>query len=771
MKIFRVWYHLIIILVIWGIFAVPYVVKNRTTFPSTYQVNHFPPWSSVERYWGPVKNGAMPDIVDQIYPWRYFSISELKNGRIPLWNPNNFSGNPNIGNFQSAVFFPFNLLFFLLPFINAWTTIILLQPLVAGVLMLFFASALKMTKPASIVSALSFMFCGFISVWMAYGTLAFAIAFLPLALIGIENAFSQRNKISYLLIALAFPLSFFAGHFQTSLYLLLFSGAFFIFKLLSSRNYKIGIKVLFSIVAGLLMCAPQLLPSIELYSHTIRSEIFINRTWGIPIQYLITIISPDFFGNPVTRNDWFGYYAEWASFAGVIPLSLAFVSLNLIKKNKNILFFLITSVVFLILSVNSPLLDFIGLSRVPVFSTSNPGRIIVLFSFSIAVLSGFGFDFLRNINRKETKKIIFSLLPILAILLFAWILLLIFKFLPSDKLIIAKRNLLLPSTFFILVFIIPILLKIKIIKKYAGLVLVLLLILTAFDSLRYVTKWMPFDPVGLAYQNLPVIDAMQKSIDHGRIFGNLGGQVETTYNVPSVQGYDPLYIASYGEFIQYSTDAKYVSPERSVVHLSKFGKYTDRVLDILGVNLIFNPTADTNQSWAYHVWDKPDRYSKVYSDGKFELYKNNSVIPRGSLFFDYNVVSRQDVLKTFYSETFDFKNKLILEKSPGFIPSSDKIVRGESKIIEENSGKIVIKTKSSSPSLLFLSDNYYPGWKVLVDGVQRQLLRANYSFRAVALPEGSHLVTFYYDPISFKLGLIFAGIGILSLGYLIIVKK
>ena len=110
MKIFRAWYHLIIILLIWGIFAVPYVVKNRTTFPSTYQVNHFPPWSSVEKYWGPVKNGAMPDIVDQIYPWRYFSISELKNGRVPLWNPNNFSGNPNIGNFQSAVFFPLNFL-------------------------------------------------------------------------------------------------------------------------------------------------------------------------------------------------------------------------------------------------------------------------------------------------------------------------------------------------------------------------------------------------------------------------------------------------------------------------------------------------------------------------------------------------------------------------------------------------------------------------------------------------------------------------------------
>lgn len=362
-----------------------------------------------------------------------------------------------------------------------------------------------------------------------------------------------------------------------------------------------------------------------------------------------------------------------------------------------------------------------------------------------------------------------SLLPVLIILVLAWILLLVFKFLPADKLLIAKRNLLLPSAFFVLIFITPILLNIKHIKRYISLVLFLLIIFTAFDSLRYVIKWMPSDPIILAYQNLPVIDAMQKSIDHGRIFGNLGGQVETMYWIPSIQGYDPLYISSYGEFIQYSTDAKYVPPERSVVKLNKFGKYTDKVLDIMGVNLIFNPVADNNQSWAYHVWDKKDRYSKIYSDGKFELYKNNSMVPRGSLFFDFTVENKKNVLKTFYSDNFDFKKMLVLEKDPGI--NRLKNSSGISKIIDENPEKVVIKTESNSSSLLFLADNYYPGWKVLVDGVQKEILRANYSFKAVALPAGAHLVTFYYDPISFKLGLISAGIGILFLGYLFMIQK
>ena len=769
MKFLKNWYHLFFILLIWSIFAAPYLVKNKTTFSSTYQVNHFPPWSSYEKYWGPVKNGAMPDIVDQIYPWRHFSITEIKNGRIPLWNPNNFSGNPNLANFQSAVFSPVNILFLFLPFINAWTLAVLLQPLLAGISAALFARSIKISKRGSIVSGVSFMFCGFITVWMAYGTLSLAIAFLPLVLFGIEQAFSQKNKISYLLIAVILPLSFFSGHFQTSFYLLLFSLIFFIFKLLSGRDFKTGFKVLLSMAAGLFISFPQLLPSIELYSHTIRSEIFINRTWGIPIQYLITIVTPDFFGNPVTRNDWFGYYAEWASFAGVIPLSLAFVSVSLIKKNKNILFFSITSLVFLVLSLNSPLLDLIGLSRIPVLSTSNPGRIIVLFSLSIAILGGFGFDFIQCSSKKDIRRIIFSLLPILMILILTWVSLFAFRFLPADKLLIAKRNLLLPSAFFLLVFAAPILLTVKIIKRYVGLVLFLLIIFIAFDSLRYVTKWMPYDSSSLVYQNLPVIDSMQKSVDHGRVFGNLGGQVETMYGVPSIQGYDPLYIASYGEFIQYSTDAKYVLPERSVVKLNKFGKYTDRTLDILGVNLIFNPVADTNQSWAYHVWDKTDRYSKIYSDGKFELYKNNSVVPRGSLFFDFIVKNKKDVLSTFYSDNFDYKKTLVLEKDPGLRPFKNSY--GTSKIIEENPEKIVVKTESNSPSFLFLADNYYPGWKVSVDGVRKEILRANYSFRAVALPAGFHLITFSYDPISFKLGLTFAGAGILLLGYLLLLRK
>ncbi len=50
-----------------------------------------------------------PDVITEIYPWKYFSIEQIKNGQLPFWNPHNFSGNPQMANFQTAIFYPLNL--------------------------------------------------------------------------------------------------------------------------------------------------------------------------------------------------------------------------------------------------------------------------------------------------------------------------------------------------------------------------------------------------------------------------------------------------------------------------------------------------------------------------------------------------------------------------------------------------------------------------------------------------------------------------------------
>jgi len=67
--------------------------------------------------------------------------------------------------------------------------------------------------------------------------------------------------------------------------------------------------------------------------------------------------------------------------------------------------------------------------------------------------------------------------------------------------------------------------------------------------------------------------------------------------------------------------------------------------------------------------------------------------------------------------------------------------------------RVVIDATLAAPGLLVLTDTWYPGWVADVDGVEVPILRADYGFRAVALPAGTHRVQFRYAPRSLRIGL------------------
>ena len=71
-----------------------------------------------------------------------------------------------------------------------------------------------------------------------------------------------------------------------------------------------------------------------------------------------------------------------------------------------------------------------------------------------------------------------------------------------------------------------------------------------------------------------------------------------------------------------------------------------------------------------------------------------------------------------------------------------------------------MEVATNKNAILFLSDNYYPGWNATVDNKKSEILRADYTFRAIPVPTGKHTVKFVYDPQSFKLGVYAALTGI-----------
>lgn len=752
----------LIIFVLWFVFASPYFLKGLVPFPSNYQVNNFSPASSYPEFAGPVKNGAQPDIITQIYPWKNLSIKEWKNGAVPLWNPYSFSGTPLLSNYQSAVFSPLNILFFLpLKFVDAWSLLVLFQPLLAGIFTYLFMKSQKVSSGAGLLSAFSFMFCGFITTWMGYATLGYAILFIPLCLFSIEKYFQTQKRVFLFLLSIASAASLFSGHFQTSLYLLLLITSFTLFRGLSNKEYGKTVIAVSYIFFGVLIAMPQILPTIELYTLSVRSSLF-QKGEVIPWAYLPSLFAPDFFGNPVTRNDWFGHYAEWNGYAGVVSPIL--VSLLLfVKKTKIMIFFFFVALISLLFAFDTPLVSMLIALKVPVLSTSAASRIIVLFSFSIAVLSGFGFDELFKLVLKRQKKVYVWFCCLLTVLV-SVIGFVYFQVLPHDKSIIARNNIILPTIIlFVFAFLVFMLSTFKN-KKVAFIVSALVLLVVAFDMYRFVSKWQAFDPKDLVYKNVKVTEFYNSQNHIDRAVGLAGGEDGVYYEFPVLTGYDPLYDAKYGRFISYVASGTYIEPERSVVNFPLRGTYTSKALNFLGVKYIVHKVSDGTFSWAFPFELYPlEQFTKVFDDGRFQVFENRKAYPRAFVVSDFKVLSdEEDVLRLMFEKDTDLLQTVFLQEKP----DTTKLNAANSSNVSFVSYKynnVVLEVNTSSSGILVLTDDYYPGWKVTVNGRNQKILKADYSFRGVVVPKGKSIVKFSYLPESFLIGVYLFLLGILGI--------
>jgi hypothetical protein len=772
MRFVKLFWPVILIFVIWFVFASPYFVQHKVPFSSTYLVNFFSPWNAYPGFASPVKNNAMPDVMSQIYPWKSLTIETLKNLQIPLWNPYSFSGTPQLANYQSAVLSPFNLLFFILPFIDAWSLLVLLQPILAGIFMYLFLRALKIGEGGSLVGAIGFMLCGFITTWMAYATLGYAILFLPLALFAIEKFYQTQKHRFLVLLSFCLPLSIFSGHFQISLYFLLFVLAYAVFKLYQTKNIHNTFYVVFYTGLGVLLSLPQLLPSIEAYTQSLRSGIFVKAE-AIPWGYLSTFVAPDFLGNPVTRNDWFGHYAEWNAYIGVIPLILGFYAI-LVVRRKEILFFGLMAFLAILFCFQTPLLDLLVALKIPVLSTSAFSRIIVLFSFSMSALAGYGFErLILDIRQKNIKPIYLLLSLFVLLFVILWSVVLLKLIFPLDKIAIAKQNLILPTILFFAfwvlttVSLLAVHLKKDFLVKFLPLVLILII---AFDLLRFSGKWMPFDAKSLMFPQVPIVGEFNKLSGYERVFSNMGGEGTIYYRLPSLGGYDAVYIKRYGEFVASLNDGDFAESARSVVSFPKNGLYTKQAINLMGAKYIIHKVVDGHAPWAFPFWTYPTgTFPTIYNDGVYQVFENNNAFPRAFLVSNYTVESNpQKILDTMFSSNFNLRKEIVLEQDPKLRLSG----QGEVNIGNYSSEKISITANSNGNNLLFLSDAYYPGWQAYVDGHQTQIYRADFAFRAIYVPSGAHQVIFIYNPLSFKIGIIASILGILTiLGLSIIWKK
>ncbi len=777
-KLNRIWPFLIITAVCLLIFF-KFITRGFYPVPADLLVSFYFPWYSGGWVgydpWTTHKASIGDDSIRQQIPWIKLAYDEIKKGNLPLWNPYNFSGNPNLANIQAFIFYPLNFLFLLMPAIDAWSLLIFLQFFLGMTFFYLFMRKTGASNYASLLSSTAFVFSSFFLFNSQINIIAHSIIWMPLVLYSFESL-KEKFNINYLIVStFAFVAMLLGGNTQSAVYAILLSltYAFFI-DYFVTKNVKHFFLILTSFVAAVFLCSFQLLPTIELYLNSPLENFHPEfDKFLIPSKNLITFLAPDFFGNPTTNNFYSTLYGDGTPHIGVIPLIFAIYSLfNL--KNPRVKFFVITTFVSLLFVLPTPLSAIIKIAHLPILSGSPSARAIYITTFSLCFLAGFGMDYFMK-NYKRTKKhFILTLIILSACFILLWLYVLVSVKIGKDpntlNLKISLRNLIIPSTTFV-AFLGVVLLKFKF--NQTRIFLISIFILTLAPFLYTANKVLPFSPPKFFFPDHPVISFLKADDKLSRFYGVDTARFDTNfasyYQVYSPEGYGVLRLKKYAQLIASSYTGKIPDsyPRADAIFPLTENGYRKRILDLMGVKYFLDKNDNETQSWNPEPGKFPqDNVDLVWQQDKFKIYARKDALPRYFQTANVSVLGDDEIIQRIYDKNFNLTNVLLTEDPKINAKSDSEIIIPELELYSPSTVKF--KTDAPYSSLLFLSDAYTSGWKSFIDGKQVPTLRADYAFRSVIVPEGPHEVIFRYQPKSFTIGLT---ISILSLIAILLFTK
>lgn len=694
--------------------------SGMVPFPADALVSDFQPWRSTSYLGynpGSIPNKAQyPDTLRQLYPWRIEAVRQLKENTLPLWNPYNFSGTPLLANFQSAALYPFNILFFVLPDMYAWTVLVILQPLLSLICMYLYMRSIKINRYGAWLASSSYATGGFMSVWLEYNTVGHVILWLPLLLLAVEKLRTSQSLAWLSAIAFVTSVSLLAGHPQVWAYMMLFAGAYGFMRLKGRiRLLAGGFTVL-----GVGMCGIQIIPGAELIFHAARSPHDPSHLFdSILIQpwQLINLSFPNFFGNPATRTYWLSdTFVGKVTTIGLVPL---FFLLSAFRRRSSITkWFVAAASIVLLLITNNPVTQLLYRLPIPVLTSSSPTLMSFLFAFSLSVLCGMGLDYWMT-DRHSVKKLLLRTIQVFGGIgvLYVLTILPVIPLLTQNAQVI-RRTLLYAggvagATLFLFGIAIT---KKRLLKAAIG----ALLILHILDLSVFFRRFNPFSHPSLVFPGHDIISYLsEKSPDRYWGYGtaHIDANFATYFGIYSPEGYDPLYPKWYGEFLYSFKTGKLLTgfnnTTRSDAAISSHfgdGGLTDlnkqHVLNTLSVKYILDRTENGGDASIF----PPKIFTKIYENDDWIIYENTHAMPRA------------------YLDT------------------------GTASIVSYTPQSITIRTQSTMGANLIVSDTYYPGWTARIDGLPAQIKKSEHTLREVAVPKGKHTVLMQYEPVSARIG-------------------
>jgi len=688
------------------------------------------------------------DLIDLHYPFRYNLKESLSERRLPIWESNLAMGFPQFAEGQTGVLYPPNILLSFFNTEKSVTLSVILAITIALFSSFYYFRLMQKSLLSSSFGAIAFSFSSFFITRLKHINLINVASLFPLLLITTHLYFKKRD-IKYAIytgIILAFMV--FAGHPQITLYsiltLVLYS-IFESFNLSSGENIKTkGLNLVkflvLSIGLGSALSAIQFLPTLEFasFSSRINTNSALTEDYSFHPLNLISLVSPYHFGNPAVSTykqdiKTIGVFWENSTYLGIGPSILAlYWIIRRIKQKKmggHTGFFVLLSIISILIMLGhrTPLI-FIMSKAVPFFSLFRfPVRFNLFLLFSLAFLATYAFDYFQKKLKGSYKKIfMFIFFPSLIFDLF------IFAdsyigYLPLED--FRKK---------------PQIVKIfERVERDSNLFRI-------YNLTQYSKS--PYLEYGWKYNPQPLIQIREAIPPNNNLLYDIDSFTERGWfeGGISVERRNNLETAILLGVLK--------NPEIIADVLGMFNiKYLISFEEIPGIGISKIRELDLGN----------------YFQNSLKLYENKKLLPRAYYVTNAIEIGKKDEFFNIISDlSFDPSSSVIIENSVPVLrkPSLIDTTQSSNNVVirKYTDTEVIIQADVKQKGYLILSDIYYPGWKVDINGEEGEILRANYVIRAVRLDPGRNDIRFYYNPDSLIIGGIISMLALITSAAIIV---
>jgi len=708
------------------------------------------------------------DAADMHLHWLRFAVSSVREGRPPLWNPYLFSGQPLVANPQAALFYPPTWLTLLMPVTRGLSLIAVLHLWLGGVGLYGWLRAEGASRVGALFGAVVFTFSGYFSVRVRVGHIGVITtqAWLPVSLWAYRRVVAHPSSRGAWRLAilggLPVGLSILAGHSASFVYVALGLAAYALFYAWrawrTSRSVRATLLPLAwlgaLLLVGVAVAAVQLVPTLEYSIHTTRQGVpsydFAARfSW--PPGYLLTLLAPDFFGEPIHTGYWGdGVHHEFIFYVGILPLLLALLGLGRRRQLTGFLFALGLGGLLLALGSYGALHP-LFYRFVPIFQMMRaPARAGFLFTLACAALSGLTLTALQALDEEGRARLLRPLTgpPVLVVaggaaglilldfVMFAWgretnpaagrlwhqaneVAIFLLFFLLSAGLLTAWRN---GSS--------------RGAASQASHFVWLALGLALLDLWTYGSSTVEVVAVPERAGWRVVAQAVDDPQSTRVLPWGLNDVEQSggmAFGVRSVFGYDPLVLQRYQAFIDSRPDPR------------------ARTYDLLNAGYVIALAP-------LEFPDDPDAPRLLVQEAGAWVYERPNALPRAWVATEVRVMEPAAILTRIHEPDFDPRTTVLVEES---LACGTDGTAGTVEILRDDGNRIEARVRGGG--VLVLSEMDYPGWRAAVDGQSVPLVRADYLLRALCVPPGDHQVVLWYDPPLLKVGLVVTGLTLLLL--------